>query len=51
MIASILGLLSLMMYLHEAYSAMAIIVLYLFINGWSVEGLHWIYIPEILSDK
>ena len=50
MVASILGLLALMISMDEAYAAMAMIVLFLFINGWSVEGLHWIYIPEILSD-
>jgi len=49
-VATILGLFALMIYLRKALLAISMIVLFEFACGMSVAGLHWIYIPEILSD-
>lgn len=49
-VATILGLFALMIYLRKAVLAISMIVLFQFACGISIAGLHWIYIPEILSD-
>lgn len=49
-VAIILGLLAYFTYARRGYACMVMIVFFELIQANSIGGLHWIYIPEILTD-